>query len=139
MAIKNKQCGNGNLRVPTSEQAREYGARGGVASAKAQKRRAIITQAVAEACDRDISTIPALKRVAVKYGLKDVDTQLDFVVQAIFTNEAKRGNFKSIKDLLEIMAYGANASNISNGILNELVDSLQRNDDEPVGGGSDEQ
>lgn len=132
MANKNERHGMENLRRLSSDEAREIGSRGGVASAEARRRRAIITKAVAEACDRDINSIPALKRVAAKYGLDDVDTQLDFVVQAIFTNEAKRGNFKSIKDLLEIMTYGATASSVSNGILNELVDSLRNG-----GGGAD--
>lgn len=55
MSDNNKPVGNGNLIVPTSEQAREYGSRGGIASAESKKRKKTFKELAKAMLDMEVS------------------------------------------------------------------------------------
>lgn len=92
-----------NLIIPTSEEARENGKKGGIASGKARKRRKTVAEALREAGERNIADIPGLEKIAKKYGLTGEDDILSLTTQAIYINELKKGNFKSLRELTEIL------------------------------------
>jgi hypothetical protein len=60
----------GNLRVPTSEEAREYGRRGGIASGKTRKRKANIKKTLEALLVSKVSN-PQLSRVLQDMGFED--------------------------------------------------------------------
>lgn len=92
-----------NLIIPTSEEARENGRKGGIASGKARKRKKTVAEALREAGERNIADIPGLEKIAKKYGLTGEDDILSLTTQAIYINELKKGNFKSLRELTEIL------------------------------------
>lgn len=60
----------GNLRVPTSEEAREYGRRGGIASGKTRKRKANMKKTLEALLVSKVSN-PQLSRVLQDMGFED--------------------------------------------------------------------
>ncbi|MEZ7575393.1 stress-induced protein [Streptococcus parasanguinis] len=60
----------GNLRVPTSEEAREYGRRGGIASGKTRKRKANMKKTLEALLTSKVSN-PQLSRVLQDMGFED--------------------------------------------------------------------
>lgn len=85
------------------EEAKKNGRKGGVASGKARKRKKTVAEALREAGERNISDIPGLEKIAKKYGLTGEDDILSLTTQAIYINELKKGNFKSLRELTEIL------------------------------------
>lgn len=60
----------GNLRVPTSEEAREYGRRGGIASGKVRKRKANMKKTLEALLVSKVSN-PQLSRILQDMGFED--------------------------------------------------------------------
>lgn len=60
----------GNLRVPTSEEAREYGRRGGIASGKTRKRKANMKKTLEALLVSKVSN-PQLSRILQDMGFED--------------------------------------------------------------------
>lgn len=87
----------------TKREASESGKLGGIASGKARRRKKTVAEALREAGQRNISDIPGLEKIAKKYGLTGEDDILSLTTQAIYINELKKGNFKSLKELTEIL------------------------------------
>lgn len=85
------------------EEAKKNGKKGGIASGKARKRRKTVAEALREAGERNIADIPGLEKIAKKYGLTGEDDILSLTTQAIYINELKKGNFKSLRELTEIL------------------------------------
>lgn len=85
------------------EEAKKNGKKGGKASAAARRRKKTVAEALREAGQRNISDIPGLEKIAKKYGLTGEDDILSLTTQAIYINELKKGNFKSLKELTEIL------------------------------------
>lgn len=96
-----------NLIKFTSEQNREEasknGKKGGIASGEARRRKRTVAEALREAGRRNVADIPELEKIAKKYGLTGEDDILSLTTQAIYINELKKGNFKSLKELTEIL------------------------------------
>lgn len=59
-----------NLRVPTSEEAREIGKKGGQASGKARRDKRTIQQILKTVLDGDVSTLQQFAPLARKLGLE---------------------------------------------------------------------
>lgn len=85
------------------EEAKKNGRKGGIASGKARKRKKTVAEALREAGERNIADIPGLEKIAKKYGLTGEDDILSLTTQAIYINELKKGNFKSLRELTEIL------------------------------------
>lgn len=87
----------------TPEERRENARKAGKASGEARRRKRTVAEALREAGQRNISDIPGLEKIAKKYGLTGEDDILSLTTQAIYINELKKGNFKSLKELTEIL------------------------------------
>lgn len=83
-------AGKDNLRVPSSEEAREYGKRGGIASGEARKARKTIAQALREVLAEELPSNPNM-------------TKLDGIVGKTLESMYKKPSAKALKVLAEIL------------------------------------
>lgn len=107
--MSEKRNGNrlDNLIPFTSEQSHEKavenGRKGGKASGAKKRRNRTVAEALNEIGKRNISEVPGLEKIAKKYGLTGEDDILYLTTQAVYINEIKKGNFKSLSELVEIL------------------------------------
>lgn len=81
-----------NLRVPTSEEARKIGRKGGKASGKARREKKTIQNILTALCDSKCSDIPQFKKIAAKIGLDG-----DKSVKELFTLVSTLNALKTAK------------------------------------------
>lgn len=81
-----------NLRVPTSEEARKIGRKGGKASGKARREKKTIQNILTALCDSKCSDIPQFKKIAAKLGLDG-----DKSVKELFTLVSTLNALKTAK------------------------------------------
>lgn len=81
-----------NLRVPTSEEARKIGRKGGKASGKARREKKTIQNILTALCDSKCSDIPQFKKIAAKLGLDG-----DKSVKELFTLVSTLNTLKTAK------------------------------------------
>lgn len=109
---------NKNLRTPTSEQAREYGRRGGLASAAAKKERKAIAESLrlvlAEPANnegltrQELIVAKVVKRLYDEGDIRDLKTLADILgenVQTINVTGVAPIVAKDAKDAAEIQAF----------------------------------
>lgn len=92
-----------NLRVPTSEEARKIGRKGGVASGKARREKKTIQNILTALCDSKCSDIPQFKKIAAKLGLdgdKSVKELFTFVSTLNALKTAKMDDLGKMAELL---------------------------------------
>lgn len=92
-------AGKDNLIVPTSEQARENGRKGGLASAKAKKRRKELKQIVELALN---TNVPSQKTQKL---LTDLGFDPDFQSAIVFKviELATKGNLKAVEMIFDVI------------------------------------
>ena len=95
-----------NLRVPTSEQAREYGRRGGKASGEARRRkrdnRKIMLDMLNARPKLDRRTLDNLHQLGIYGTGKDKDQYtVEMIINAAVTQKAMRGDIKAYRAILE--------------------------------------
>lgn len=81
-----------NLRVPTSEEARKIGRKGGKASGKSRREKKTIQNILTTLCDSKCSDIPQFKKIATKLGLDG-----DKSVKELFTLVSTLNALKTAK------------------------------------------
>lgn len=81
-----------NLRVPTSEEARKIGRKGGKASGKARREKKTIQNILTALCDSKCSDIPQFKKIAAELGLDG-----DKSVKELFTLVSTLNALKTAK------------------------------------------
>lgn len=104
-----------NLRVPTSEEARIIGAKGGKASAASRKRRKLLKETVLEVLQSKIDTIQdkEFMKSAKQLGLDiNQDTLEDLLALRVLLNTANRGDMNSLLALQKLL--GEEAETIQN-------------------------
>lgn len=101
-----------NLRVPTSEEARKLGKKGGVASGKARRERKAVKELLAEFLETDVSTNKQLRSLAQKCGINENSSIKKLYIIVTVLNSIKNANFDDlakIQDLLgELQAQQSN-------------------------------
>lgn len=92
-----------NLRVPTSEEAREIGRKGGKASGKVRRERKTIQNILTALFDSKCSDIPQFKEIAAKLGL-DVDKSVKELFTLVSTlNALKTAKMDDLGKLAELL------------------------------------
>ena len=92
-----------NLRVPTSEEARKIGRKGGKASGKARREKKTIQNILTTLCDSKCSDIPQFNKIATKLGLdgdKSVKELFTLVSTLNALKTAKMDDLVKMADLL---------------------------------------
>lgn len=110
-----------NLKVPTSEQAREYGARGGKASAKAKKEKKLMKEQMAMLLSlplQDERTKEQFKRLGI--NVDDLDNQMALVVSVY--QQALKGNMSAVNQVREIIGEKVIEVKVENSIDDNVKD-----------------
>lgn len=96
--------GTNNLKVPTSEEAREYGRKGGIASGVARRKKKSLLECAKAVLEADIPE-KQYKTIEKMVGSLEGDENTLFTASvAVMVNKALNGNvhaFNSIKDIVQ--------------------------------------
>lgn len=96
-----------NLTPFTSEQSREEavknGQKGGIASGKARRERAAIREASEAFLSSPIKSVPSLKSIADKFGIKGNEPIQSVIVAACITTAIKKGGIDNLIKLSELL------------------------------------
>lgn len=90
--------GSKNLRVPTSEQAREYGRRGGIASAKSKKKKADLKKAMQTLLALDVASEKSKEQLEA-LGVEATNEML--LAFATF-QQAVKGNQRAVENVIKL-------------------------------------
>lgn len=106
-----------NLRVLTSEQAREIGARGGKASAESKKKKKTMKDLLEHALHTE-NTDPTVADENVAMGFEPDDNERMVKILAALIQEGQNGNVKAT-ELLSKLMYG-DSKNVSLDVKGEV-------------------
>lgn len=123
-----------NLKVPTSEQAREYGRRGGLASAKKAKQRKAFKESLEMLLQMKAPEIAVaqIKKQLPKLKEKDLNCQNALLIGMMLA--AIKGNVKAaemIRDTIgekpkeQVINTNTNINIENDQIVNEVIDKLK--------------
>ena len=123
-----------NLKIPTSEQAREYGKRGGIASAKKKKERKAFKESLELLLQMKAPEIAVaqIKRQMPKIKDKDLNCQNAVLIGMVLA--AIKGNVKAaemIRDTIgekpveQVKNTNTNINIEDEKIINEVIDKLK--------------
>ena len=90
--------GSKNLRVPTSEQAREYGRRGGISSAKSKKKKADLKKAMQTLLALDVASEKSKEQLEA-LGVEATNEML--LAFATF-QQAVKGNQRAVENVIKL-------------------------------------
>ena len=104
-----------NLKVPTSEQARKYGAKGGKASAKAKREKKLMKEQMLALLSLPLKDDRAKEQLS-KLGIDtdDLDNQMALIVSVY--QQALRGNMQAMNQIREIIGEKVIEVKIENNI-----------------------
>lgn len=130
----------GNLRVPTSEEAREYGRRGGIASGKTRKRKANMKKTLEALLVSKVSN-PQLSRVLQDMGFED-DYESALLLVAI--QKALKGSSRHMELISKIVNSEGAKDTLDKKEQKARIKSLELENErkaqalDEAGGGADE-
>lgn len=127
--------GSKNLRVPTSEQAREYGRRGGIASAKAKKKRADLKKAMQTLLALDVENEKSREQLEA-LGVEGTNEML--LAFATF-QQAVKGNQRAVENVIKLSTVDKDKHDIAEQKERIKALKLKNKQAEELGGASDEE
>ena len=113
-----------NLRVPTSNEARKIGRKGGIASGQARREKKTIQKILADLLDSEIKDNPQFAKLASKMGVESDKSLKDIFTYICLLNSVKSGNLGDLERLSKLLGED-NAKEHNNGILDELTEYLK--------------
>lgn len=127
--------GSKNLRVPTSEQAREYGRRGGIASAKAKKKRADLKKAMQTLLALDVENEKSREQLEVL----GVETTNEMLLAFATFQQAVKGNQRAVENVIKLSTVDKDKHDIAEQKERIKALKLKNKQAEELGGASDEE
>lgn len=127
--------GSKNLRVPTSEQAREYGRRGGIASAKAKKKRADLKKAMQTLLALDVENEKSREQLEVL----GVDATNEMLLAFATFQQAVKGNQRAVENVIKLSTVDKDKHDIAEQKERIKALKLKNKQAEESGGASDEE
>lgn len=115
-----------NLRVPTSEEAREIGRKGGKASAKSRREKRTIQQILNTVLEGDISTLPQFAPIAKKLGVESDKSIKELFSLICLLNSVKTANLSDLEHLVKLLGEDKQDENAD--VLKKLDDVLDKID-----------
>lgn len=91
-------AGADNLKVPTSEEARKYGRKGGIASGKARREKADLKKKVNQILEMDVFS-PQLKEALEEKGLNATNQT---AIATVLLQKALKGDMRAIELLAKM-------------------------------------
>ena len=113
-----------NLRTPTTNEAREIGRKGGIASGQARREKKTIQKILAELLDGQIKDSPQFAKLASKMGVESDKSVKDIFTYICVLNSVKSGNLGDLERLSKLLGED-NVKEHNNGILDELTEYLK--------------
>lgn len=113
-----------NLRTPTTNEAREIGRKGGIASGRARQEKKTIQKILADLLDGQIKDSPQFAKLASKMGVEGDKSVKDIFTMVCLLNSVKSGNLGDLERLSKLLGED-NAKESNNGILDELTEYLK--------------
>ena len=111
-----------NLKVPSSSQAREYGRKGGVASAKAKREQKTIQAILTDYLNSEVKSNKALLSLADKAGIKGNQSIKELVTAVCIINTLKKGDVDKLGKLTELLGEDSMLGEIED--LTEIEDKV---------------
>lgn len=127
--------GSKNLRVPTSEQAREYGRRGGIASAKAKKKRADLKKAMQTLLALDVENEKSREQLEAL----GVDATNEMLLAFATFQQAVKGNQRAVENVIKLSTVDKDKHDIAEQKERIKALKLKNKQAEELGGASDEE
>lgn len=127
--------GSKNLRVPTSEQAREYGRRGGIASAKAKKKRADLKKAMQTLLALDVASDKPREQLEAL----GVDATNEMLLAFATFQQAVKGNQRAVENVIKLSTVDKDKHDIAEQKERIKALKLKNKQAEELGGASDEE
>lgn len=109
-----------NLRVPTSEEAREIGKKGGQASGKKRRENRTIQQILKTVLDGDVSTLQQFAPLARKLGLESDKSIKEVYTILCLLNSVKTANLGDLERLQKVLGEDKQDENAS------VIDKLDK-------------
>ena len=113
-----------NLRTPTTNEAREIGRKGGIASGQARREKKTIQKILSDLLDGQIKDNPQFAKLASKMGVESDKSVKDIFTMVCLLNSVKSGNLGDLERLSKLLGED-NAKEHNNGILDELTEYLK--------------
>ena len=88
-----------NLRTPTTNEAREIGRKGGIASGQARREKKTIQKILADVLDSEIKDSPQFAKLASKMGVESDKWVKDIFTMVCLLNSDKSGNLGDLERL----------------------------------------
>ena len=127
--------GSKNLRVPTSEQAREYGRRGGIASAKAKKKRADLKKAMQTLLALDVEN----EKTREQLEALGVEATNEMLLAFATFQQAVKGNQRAVENVIKLSTVDKDKHDIAEQKERIKALKLKNKQAEELGGASDEE
>lgn len=121
--------------MPTSEQAREYGRRGGIASAKAKKKRADLKKAMQTLLALDVENEKSREQLEA-LGVEATNEML--LAFATF-QQAVKGNQRAVENVIKLSTVDKDKHDIAEQKERIKALKLKNKQAEELGGASDEE
>lgn len=120
-------AGIDNLRVPTSEEAREIGRKGGIASAKARKKRKAIKETLDTLLsmtlkENEAANIEEVQSIAALKG-KNITVQEAILLSQI--QKAIKGDARAALLIFEMLGNDSGSTNGQEESHNALIDAIR--------------
>ena len=92
-----------NLRTPTTNEAREIGRTGGIASGQARREKKTIQKILADLLDGQIKDSPQFAKLASKMGVESEKSIKDIFTYICVLNSVKSGNLGDLERLSKLL------------------------------------
>ena len=92
-----------NLRTPTTNEAREIGRKGGIASGQARREKKTIQKILADLLDSEIKDSPQFAKLASKMGVESDKSIKDIFTMVCLLNSVKSGNLGDLERLSKLL------------------------------------
>lgn len=96
-------AGADNLKVPTSEEARKYGKKGGVASGKARRKKANLRKAFETILQAEVAS-PNVKKQLEELGF---DSTNEMALAMVMMQKAMKGNVRAFEQISKLTTTDA--------------------------------
>lgn len=107
-----------NLRTPTTNEAREIGRKGGIASGQARREKKTIQKILADLLDGQIKDSPQFAKLASKMGVESDKSVKDIFTMVCLLNSVKSGNLGDLERLSKLL--GEDKQNENADVLSKL-------------------
>lgn len=121
--------------MPTSEQAREYGRRGGIASAKAKKKRADLKKAMQTLLALDVASDKSREQLEAL----GVDATNEMLLAFATFQQAVKGNQRAVENVIKLSTVDKDKHDIAEQKERIKALKLKNKQAEELGGASDEE